>query len=301
MNNNGIKATLVDLCGFNDDEPLTIDERIHRAFGSVDVGQTICVATGYAKGTEGIMRKFDRGYSEVTFSKIAVEVKATEAIIHKEFHLSSADPKIVGVDKSLPVGNTSFRVAEQLAEVGMDAIHPNAAKPLELAGIKFRIKNTFQPDHPGTLISREYVSPEPKIEIVSGTDKGIAVEVQGGSERKIMEVLGAHHVGCILKASDANRITMVVNDKPEELKVMDELRQSVIQLTVNRVAVVCAMGTNIGHPRFIVRAEEALSQSHIDIRYRGQSQKQTNMQFVIERDRYADAIRALNDALCLGK
>ena len=42
------------------------------------------------------MRAFDRGYSEVTFSKIAVEVKADEAVIHKEYHLSSADPKIVG-------------------------------------------------------------------------------------------------------------------------------------------------------------------------------------------------------------
>ncbi len=50
------------------------------------------------KGTEGIMREFDRGYSEITFSKIAVVVKASEAIIHKEYHLSSADPVIVGVE-----------------------------------------------------------------------------------------------------------------------------------------------------------------------------------------------------------
>lgn len=299
LNNNGIKATLVDLCGFNDDEPLTIGERVHRAFSGIDFTETICVATGYAKGTEGIMRKFDRGYSEVTFSKIAVEVRAGEAIIHKEFHLSSADPKIVGVNKSLPVGNTSFLVADQLADVGMEAIHPKAAKPLELAGVRFRIKNTFQPEHPGTLISKEYVSPEPKIEIVSGTDKGIAVEVPGGSEKKMMEVLGAHHVGYILKGSDANTIMMVVNDKPETQNVIDDLRRSVHQLTVNKVAVVCAMGTNIRHPSFMRRAEAALSQEHIDVRYKLQSQKQTNMQFVIERDRYADAVRALNDALCL--
>ena len=54
------------------------------------------------------MREFDRGYSEVTFSKIAVEVKADEAVIHKEYHLSSADPNIVGVEKSIPVGFTNF-------------------------------------------------------------------------------------------------------------------------------------------------------------------------------------------------
>ncbi|MDR0427045.1 MAG: aspartate kinase, partial [Dysgonamonadaceae bacterium] len=82
MNNNGINATFIDLCGFNDNESLTIDERIHKAFQEIDFSKTLCVATGYTKGTEGIMRAFDRGYSEVTFSKIAVDVKADEAIIH---------------------------------------------------------------------------------------------------------------------------------------------------------------------------------------------------------------------------
>lgn len=115
LQNNGINATFVDLCGFNDSEFLTIDERIHKSFSKIDFTKTVVVATGYTKGTEGIMREFDRGYSEVTFSKIAVEVKADEAIIHKEYHLSSADPKLVGLDKSIPVGNTNFNVADQLA------------------------------------------------------------------------------------------------------------------------------------------------------------------------------------------
>jgi len=50
------------------------------------------------------MREFERGYSEITFSKIAIAVQATEAIIHKEYHLSSADPSIVGVENCVPVG-----------------------------------------------------------------------------------------------------------------------------------------------------------------------------------------------------
>ena len=177
LNNNEINSTFIDLCGFNDDEALTIDERIHKAFSNIDFSKTLCVATGYTKGTEGIMRAFDRGYSEVTFSKIAVEVNADEAVIHKEYHLSSADPKIVGVEKSIPVGKTNYIIADQLADVGMEAIHPKAAKPLELAGINIRIKNTFEPEHPGTVIARDYISPEAKIEIVSGTDKVIAFEV----------------------------------------------------------------------------------------------------------------------------
>ena len=305
MNNHGINATFIDLCGFNDSESLTIDERIHKAFQGIDFSKTLCVATGYTKGTEGIMRAFDRGYSEVTFSKIAVEVKADEAIIHKEYHLSSADPKIVGVEKSIPVGKTNYVIADQLADVGMEAIHPKAAKPLELAGVKIRIKNTFEPDHPGTLISNDYVSPQPKIEIVSGTDKVIAFEVHDplmvgevGYDLKIMEVMMKHNVSYILKSTNANSITMVVWDKPQIHKMLKEMQDLVYQLTIKPTAIVCAMGTNIAHPGFLYKGAKALCDNNINIECFGQSLKQVNMQFVISRERYNDAVKALNDALC---
>jgi len=308
LNNNGINTLFIDLCGFNDSEPLTIDERIHKAFENIDFSKTLCIATGYTKGTEGIMRAFDRGYSEVTFSKIAVEVKADEAIIHKEFHLSSADPNIVGLDKSIPVGNTNYIIADQLADVGMEAIHPKAAKPLELAGVKIRIKNTFEPEHPGTLISREYVSKEPKVEIVSGTDKVIAFEVhdpqmvgEAGYDLRIMEIMKRHNVSYILKSTNANSITMVAWDKPYVHRMLEELNLQVYQLTVKPVAIVCAMGTNIARPGFLYRAANALAEKEINIECFGQSLKQVNMQFVIARERYADAVCALNDALCCGK
>jgi aspartate kinase len=306
LNNNGINATFIDLCGFNDNESLTIDERIHKAFQHIDFSKTLCVATGYTKGTEGIMRAFDRGYSEVTFSKIAVDVKADEAVIHKEYHLSSADPKVVGIEKSIPVGKTNFIIADQLADVGMEAIHPKAAKPLELNGVNIRIKNTFELEHPGTLISRDYVSPEPKIEIVSGTDKVIAFEVHDplmvgevGYDLNIMEIMKKHNVSYILKSTNANSITMVANDKPCVHKMLEELKKNVYQLTVKPVAIVCAMGTNIAYPGFLYRATKALYEKSINIECFGQSLKQVNMQFVIARERYVEAVVALNDALCL--
>jgi aspartate kinase len=306
LNNNGINATFIDLCGFNDSEPLTIDERIQKVFQGIDFSKTLCIATGYTKGTEGIMRAFDRGYSEVTFSKIAVEVKADEAIIHKEFHLSSADPKLVGVDKSIPVGQTNYIIADQLADVGMEAIHPKAAKPLELAGVKIRIKNTFEPDHPGTLISNDYVSPKPKVEIVSGTDKVLAFEVHDplmvgevGYDLQIMQIMKAHKVSYILKSTNANSITMVVWDNPKVHQMLKEMEKVVYQLTIKPVAIVCAMGTNIAHPGFLCKGSKALYDNEINIECFGQSLKQVNMQFVISREQYGKAVIALNDALCI--
>lgn len=306
INNHGISATFVDLCGFDDSESWTIDERIKQKFSGVDFSKTLCVATGYTKGTEGIMRAFDRGYSEITFSKIAVEVKANEAVIHKEFHLSSADPKLVGEDKSIVVGHTNFMVADQLADVGMEAIHPKASKPLELAGINIRIKNTFEPDHEGTLISRDYVSDHARIEIVSGTDNVLAVEVHDpmmvgevGFDLRIMEIFAKYGVSYILKSTNANSITMVVNDKENSKKLIAELSEKFYNVTTKPVALVCCMGTNIAHPGFLYKAAKALCDNDINIECFAQSLRQVNMQFVIERQNYSKAIVALNNELCV--
>lgn len=306
LNNNNINSTFIDLCGFDDNEPLTIEERVCKAFEGINFSTTLCIATGYTKGTEGIMRVFDRGYSEVTFSKIAVAVKADEAIIHKEYHLLSADPNVVGINKSIPVGRTNYIIADQLADVGMEAIHPRAAKPLELAGIKIRIKNTFEPDHPGTIISNDYISPNPKVEIVSGTDKVIAFEVHDplmvgevGYDLKVMQIMKEYNVSYILKSTNANSITMVVWDKPNTYTMLKVMERQVYQLTIHPVAIVCAMGTNIAHPGFLYKGAKALSEHNINIECFGQSLMQVNMQFVIPRNQYAEAVKALNMALCL--
>ena len=306
IRNNGIHATFVDLCGFQDAEYLTIDERIHRSFRDLDCSATIPVATGYTKGTEGIMREFDRGYSEVTFSKIAVELKADEAVIHKEYHLSSADPTIVGVENSRPVGRTNFNVADQLADIGMEAIHPKASKPLEMAGINIRIKNTFEPDHPGTLISGDYFGEESKVEIISGTDKVVAIEVhdpymvgQVGYDLDLMKVIQKYNLSYILKSTNANSITMVFWEKGVTDSLVEELKGTYHRVTMKESALVCALGTNIAKPGALAKAAAALAEKNINVAAVSQSLMQVNMQFVIERGDYRAAIIALNRALCV--
>lgn len=306
INNHGIHATFVDLSGFHDSRYLTIDERIHDALKTIDFSKTIPIVTGYTKGTEGIMREFDRGYSEVTFSKVAVEVNADEAIIHKEFHLSSADPNIVGVENAIPVGLTNYDVADQLADIGMEAIHPKASKPIEHAGINIRVKNTFEPDHPGTLISKSYAGKEAKIEIVAGTDKVVIIEIHDpsmvgevGFDRDIMQIFYNYQISYILKSTNANSISLLIWEKDLNDTLLNELECKYELITVKKVAVVCAMGSNIAKPGVLAKAAQVLAQNSININSIAQSLRQVNMQFVVDRERYKDAIIALNTALCL--
>lgn len=302
---NGYPATFIDLSGWGDGRELTIDERIIDTFKNVDPSKSICFATGYTKGIEGIMREFDRGYSEVTFSKVAVLLKADEAVIHKEFHLCSGDPNIIGEDRVKPVGYTNFDVADQLADVGMEAIHPKASKPLELANIPIRVKNAFDPEHAGTLITLDYIRPDSKTEVVTGSDKVTCVEIHDtrmvgevGFDLKIMQILEKHKISYISKATNANTIGIVMNENDCVDSLCDELKEKFELVTKESVAIVCAIGSNIARPGVLSLAASALAKANINILAVSQTTRQTNMQFIVKREHFYDAQRVLHASLC---
>lgn len=301
LNRRGIKARLIDLSGLDDHRSFTIDQRIRDAFRNIDLSSCICVVTGYAKGTEGIMREFDRGYSEVTFSKIAQVIKPREAIIHKEYHLSTADPMLVGPSCCAPVGFTNYDIADQLADVGMEAIHPKASKPLELHGIDLRIMNTFDPDHPGTLITRDYVSAHKRVEIITGSNKMVLIDVYDprmvgsvGSDLKIMQILALHGISYSFKATSANSISTVIHEKKCTKKFLQDLRDEFEKITVEPAAMVSLLGSNMDRPGLLAQGASALAEEGINIKSAGFALRKVNIQFLVEREDYTKALIALN-------
>jgi aspartate kinase len=304
LHNMGINATLVDLSGFHDHKSYTIDQRIKHTFSEIDFSKTICIVTGYAKGTEGIMREFDRGYSEVTFSKIAVAVKPQEAIIHKEYHLCSADPVLVGINNCVPVGFTNYDVADQLADVGMEAIHPKASKPLEINNINLRIKNTFEPEHPGTLITKDFICEKKKVEVITGTDKVIMIDIYDplmvgnvGSDLQIMQVFYDLGVSYNFKATSANSISIVIWEKDYNKKLIQELEDKFEKVTSEKMAMVCLIGSNIDQPGLLAKSAGALAQEGINIKSAGFAMRKVNIQFLVARADFDRSIITLNKAM----
>ena len=102
-----INATFVDLSGWDLDQQQSegkdvsgnLDTVIENALQDIDMSKELPIVTGYVYCSEGLMKTYDRGYSEMTFSRLAVLSKAQQAVIHKEYHLSTADPRIVGPEK----------------------------------------------------------------------------------------------------------------------------------------------------------------------------------------------------------
>ena len=307
LKKHGVNAVFVDLSGWRDQDTGSMEDTILNNLEGLDFATCMPIVTGYAKCAEGVMAKFDRGYSEITFSKLAVVTAAREGIIHKEFHLSTGDPKLMGVENVRTIGHTNFDIADQLADMAMEAIHPKAAKAMELNNIPIRVTNAFDPGHPGTLISRNYVSPIPTVDMVCGRKDIVAIEVfdpemvgASGYDYKIMESMAKLRISYIAKNTNANTITHYVSEKSKDLgRCLDSIKEQFPGAVVStrKVAIIGVIGSNMKIPGFLCRAAKALADAKINILALDQCMRQVNMQFIIDRENFEDAQRALHREL----
>jgi len=303
LKGHGVNAVFVDLTGWKTTKSHSMDKAIEIAFEDIDFATSMPIVTGYVKCSEGIMNRFNRGYSEITFSKLAVLTDAKEGVIHKEFHLCTADPKLIGEEKVRIIGNTNFDIADQLSDMDMEAIHAKAAKLMEMKNIPIRIKNAFEPEHEGTLISRDFVSTQPRVDMICGRQDIVALEVfdpemvgVSGYDYKLLKSFAECDINIIAKNTNANTITHYISEKSEldacVLSVQGDFPGAKISLT--EVAIVAVIGTNMNIPGFLSRAAQALAAANINILALTQCMRQVNMQFIIERKNFDLAQIALH-------
>ena len=303
----GVNAVFVDLSGWKDQETGSMEETIRHHLAGLDFAKCMPIVTGYAKCAEGVMATFDRGYSEITFSKLAVVTGAREGIIHKEYHLSTGDPKLIGEAHVRPIGHTNFDIADQLADMAMEAIHPKASKEMELHHIPIRVDNAFDPGNPGTLINSDYVSPEPRVDMICGRKDIVAIEVfdtemvgASGYDYQVLKHFANNKLSYIAKNTNANTITHYVSERNGNWKkCVAELEEDFpnARVTAREVAIIAVIGSNMKIPGFLSRAATALASSGINVLALDQCMRQVNMQFIIERDKFEEAQIALHREL----
>ncbi|SEQ46019.1 aspartate kinase [Thalassovita taeanensis] len=301
----GVNARFVDLSGWRDEGNVTLDERITQALDGVDPTTEMPIITGYAQCAEGLMGEYDRGYSEVTFSRLAALTGAREAIIHKEFHLSSCDPKLVGETAVRKLGRTNYDVADQLSNMGMEAIHPKAAKTLRQADVPLRVTNAFDPGDPGTLID-DQPAKTPAAEIVTGLNV-VMLEVfeqdmvgVKGYDATILDVLKRHKVRIVSKVSNANTITHYLDTS---LKTMRRVEKDLArayptaEITTRTLSMVAVIGRDLSGLSVLSRGLLALSGAGVYAVGASQGPRNVDVQFVVDRDALKPAIKALHSEL----
>ena len=112
----------------------------------------IPVITGYIAATErGVTTTLGRGGSDYTAAIIGAGLEAEEVWIWSDVDgILTADPNLVPQARTL--AELSYAEAAGLAYYGADVLHPKTIRPLIESGVPLRILNSFNPDHPGTLI-----------------------------------------------------------------------------------------------------------------------------------------------------
>lgn len=308
LKRDGVNACFVDLTGWQDSEHVSLDERIKKAFVDIDLSTQLPIVTGYAHSDQGLMLTFDRGYSEMTFSRLAVITNAKEAVIHKEFHLSSADPRLVGEKNAVPIGRTNYDVADQLANLGMEAIHPKAAKGLRQNNIPLRVKNTFEPEHAGTLITSDYVSDSPCVEIIAGCMGIYALEVfdqdMSGSlqkyDQEILSIIDRFKANVVSKDINANTVTHYLSTNLKTVKrIRAEIEKRYPEAEINqqKVAIVSAFGSDMQIPGILAKTVQAVAGAGVNVLAIHQPMRQVDMQLIVNEKDYSSVVKALHEAL----
>ncbi|MFZ5726527.1 MAG: aspartate kinase [Pseudomonadota bacterium] len=302
-----VDARFIDLTLWDQDDLRSLDERIGEAFAAIDLTTTLPIVTGYAGCEGGMVRRYARGYTEMTFSRIAVLTGAREAIIHKEFHLSSADPKLVGEDKARKIGRTNYDVADQLANLGMEAIHPGAGRGLRQSGIPLRVRNTFDREDEGTLVTGDYVSDVPRVEIVTGLRQVQALQFfeqdmvgVKGYDAAILDTLTRHKVWIVSKSSNANTITHYLSASAAAVnKVIADLQDQYPDAAISAqpVAMVSVIGSDIARPGLVPDALAALDAAGVPMIAMQHQIRNVDIQFLVDPRDFDTAVRALHRAL----
>ncbi len=149
-------------------------------------GAKVPVVTGFMGFVpNGIIRSIGRGYTDFTAALIATGVRAKELQIWKEVDgIFTADPKKISSAKVLT--QVTPAEASELSYFGSEVIHPFTMEQVSNANIPVRIKNTFEPDLPGTIIKPKGKSDSEKSGPTAITVKRDIVLVNIQSNRMLM-------------------------------------------------------------------------------------------------------------------
>lgn len=137
------------------------------------------VITGFIGATpEGVSTTLGRGGSDYSGALIGALLSSDEVWIWTDVDgVMSADPRTV--PDARVIDTLTFREVSELAYFGAKVLHPKTIRPVLEAGIPLRVKNTFNPSHPGTLIVTNGVPRGHRIKAVTAIRDLSLITVEG--------------------------------------------------------------------------------------------------------------------------
>jgi aspartate kinase len=194
------------------------------ARGCVPVVQGFVGATADGKTTT-----LGRGGSDFTAVILGAALDAERVDIWTDVDgILSGDPRSVDHPRILP--EVGFEEAVELSYFGAKVIHPGAAKHAVSRGVRVRIRNSFAPDGPGTVILNDRrgargiaaVAYKPRAALIKVRSHPTAL--QYGFLARVFEVLGRHQVPVDLVATSHSSTAFTIDEREDVEDVAADLR-----------------------------------------------------------------------------
>ena len=266
-----------------------------------------------AMDEKGRTTTLGRGGSDYTASLIAVGAQARILEIWTDVcGMMTADPRIV--PSAHPIRNISYKEALELSHFGAKVVYPPTIQPVVKQGIPIYVKNTFEPDDPGTLIERNPPEGHNKIKGISSSNKIALLSMEGsgmvgipGYSSRLFDTLTKNNVNIILitQASSVHTMCIAIDetDADKAKKATDELFAYEISLgkvdplrVEKGFSIISLVGDDMKNQSGASgKMFEALGREGINIRAIAQGSSEKNVSAVVQTEYVQEAIRAIHN------
>ncbi|MEM3104778.1 MAG: aspartate kinase, partial [Candidatus Bathyarchaeia archaeon] len=275
------------------------------------------VVTGYiAKSQDGSITTLGRGGSDYTATLIAAALKADEVWLWTDVDgLMTADPKIEPSSKTIE--ELCFEEAVEMAILGAKRMHPRALEPAIADNIPVRIRNTFNPNNPGTLITSKPMESKDFVKAVTvARDVGL-INIQGfgmvgtpGTAARIFQILGKANINIMMIAQTVSESNIsIVVPRRTLMKAVSLLETALLGTDLVRsvsyesdISVVAAIGSGMrGKPGTAARIFKAVADEGVNVRMIAQGSSELNISIVVKDEDCEKAVRAIHRGFHLGR
>ena len=277
------------------------------------------VVTGFIGASEeGVLTTLGRGGSDYSATILGAALDADEVIIWTDVDgLLTCDPRLV--PGASTISEISYREASELAYFGAKVLHPKTLRPVMQRGIALRIRNTFDPENPGTQITPSGPASANGVTAVTAIGEAALITIGGPGLAEVQDVLGRScattaairaDVLLISQASSQNDVCLVVpagmaKRTVEALRhefAHDLVHEESEHITLDAtVAMVTVVGQKIRRMSGILgRAFAALGRQNVDIIAGVHGASECNISFVVAREDMDAALIATHQEFQLG-
>lgn len=295
------------------------EKLIHQTFDSYTGKFTVIPGFISSDLETGEITNLGRGGSDYTAAIIAATLKASMLEIWTDVDgFMTADPRVIS--KAYVIDHLTFIEAMELCNFGAKVVYPPTIYPVYHENIPIKIKNTFNPSAPGTLISEDVGTVGKAIKGISSINDTCLITLTGfgmvgviGINSRIFNALARNGVSVFLvsQASSEHNTSFAVKNCDADTAVQVLKEEFKAELATGEIsgieperdlATVAIVGENMKHtPGIAGKLFNTLGRNGINVIACAQGASETNISFVIKLDSLRKALNVIHDSFFLSQ